>query len=243
MPRQEAGREGGKSKWHIYLPPGVWCSSAAECVTRSKTSRGNSKFSPDKLTKKRRIFPSFTCMFSSSSRINPPFHNWNSVRLIYCDGGGYQGTTGRLEVGNGTVLYLDGWNIVQAVMEDLKSKHIIQSATHVLLSGTSAGGQAVLFLCDRIAAAFPEAATKCVCDSGFFIVVSGLPPGNTATNPICRSHHCLSHTLLPSYRKGGIHMARPYSKDWKGGNTWRDTIKSTAAHEASHERSHTLLEH
>ncbi|CAI6007785.1 unnamed protein product [Closterium sp. NIES-65] len=127
---------------------------------------------------------------------------------------------------------------------DLKSKHIIQSATHVLLSGTSAGGQAVLFLCDRIAAAFPEAATKCVCDSGFFIaVVSGLPPGNTATNPICRSHHCLSHTLLPSYRKGGIHMARPYSKDWKGGNTWRDTIKSTAAHEASHERSHTLLEH
>ncbi|GJP33090.1 hypothetical protein CLOM_g17654 [Closterium sp. NIES-68] len=50
----------------------------------------------------------FTGMLSSNSSINPPFHSWNLVRLIYCDGGGFAGATGRLNVGGGTVLYLDG---------------------------------------------------------------------------------------------------------------------------------------
>ncbi|CAI5463363.1 unnamed protein product, partial [Closterium sp. Yama58-4] len=155
-----AGTGVGRSKWHIYLPQGAWCSTPAECVARSKINRGSSTFFPQVPSKKHPLFPGFTGMFSSSSRINPPFHDWNTVRFIYCDGGGYLGTVGRLEVGNGSVLYLDGWNIIQAVIEDLKSRRGIQSATHIILSGSSAGGQAALALCDRIAAAFPHATTK-----------------------------------------------------------------------------------
>ncbi|CAI5514558.1 unnamed protein product, partial [Closterium sp. Naga37s-1] len=173
-----AGTGGGKRMWNINLPGGGWCSSAAECVARSKTFYGSSTFYPGEPT---RIppFPRFAGFLSSNSSVNPPFHNWNLVRLIYCDGGGYLGTAGRLEVSRGTVLYMDGWKIVQAVIEDLKSKGEIQSATHILLSGTSAGGQAALSLCDRIAATFPWAATKCLCDSGNFIDSQDRMGGNT----------------------------------------------------------------
>ncbi|CAI5933548.1 unnamed protein product [Closterium sp. NIES-64] len=61
--------------------------------------------------------PGFNGILSSNSSINPPFYNWNLVRLIYCDGGGYSGTAGRLEINNDTAINLDGWNIVQAVIE------------------------------------------------------------------------------------------------------------------------------
>ncbi|GJP33092.1 hypothetical protein CLOM_g17654 [Closterium sp. NIES-68] len=76
----------------------------SECVARSKTWLGSRTFYPDTL----RSSAPFTGMLSSNSSINPPFHSWNLVRLIYCDGGGFAGATGRLNVGGGTVLYLDG---------------------------------------------------------------------------------------------------------------------------------------
>ncbi|CAI5972252.1 unnamed protein product [Closterium sp. NIES-65] len=38
----------------------------------------------------------FAGVLSSNERINPLFHNWNLVRLLYCDGGGYAGTRGRI---------------------------------------------------------------------------------------------------------------------------------------------------
>ncbi|CAI6001203.1 unnamed protein product [Closterium sp. NIES-65] len=128
------------------------------------------------------LSPGFYGMLSSNSSINPHFHNWNLVRLIYCDGGGYSGTAGRVEVGsngNSTTIYLDGWKIVQAVIQDLKSKQGIRSADQILLVGSSAGGQAAVALCDRIAGAFPWAATKCVSDSGFFIDSKDREGGNT----------------------------------------------------------------
>ncbi|GJP49093.1 hypothetical protein CLOM_g8354 [Closterium sp. NIES-68] len=162
------GTGAGKSMWHIYLPGGAWCTSAADCVARSKTWLGSSTFYPDDPNSEV-IRPPFTGMLSSNSSINPPFHSWNLVRLIYCDGGGFAGATGRLNVGGGTVLYLDGWRIMRAILEDLKSNRGIKSAAQILLSGSSAGGQAVVALCDRIAGALPWAATKCISDSGFFI--------------------------------------------------------------------------
>ncbi|GJP33093.1 hypothetical protein CLOM_g17655 [Closterium sp. NIES-68] len=162
------GTGAGKSMWHIYLPGGAWCTSAAQCVVRSKSALGSSTFYPDDPTNKT-LSPPFNGILSSNSSINPPFHNWNLVRLIYCDGAGYSGTAGRLEVNAATVLYLDGWNIIQAVIADLKANHGIKSAAQILLSGSSAGGQAVISLCDRIAAALPWAPTKCIADSGFFI--------------------------------------------------------------------------
>ncbi|CAI5473867.1 unnamed protein product [Closterium sp. Yama58-4] len=172
------GTGGGKSKWHIYLPHGGWCFSPDECLRRSRTASGSSTFFPAEPTNAN-LSPDFKGILSSNSSINPHFHNWNLVRLIYCDGGGYAGTAGRLDVGNGTAIYLDGWKIVQAVIQDLKSTRGIRSADQILLVGSSAGGQAAVALCDRIAGAFPWAATKCVSDSGFFIDSKDREGGNT----------------------------------------------------------------
>ncbi|GJP49095.1 hypothetical protein CLOM_g8355 [Closterium sp. NIES-68] len=162
------GTGAGKRMWHIYLPGGAWCGSAADCVARSKTWLGSSTFYPDDPNSEV-IRPPFNGMLSSNSTHNPPFYSWNLVRPIYCDGGGFAGTTGRLDVGNGTGLHLSGWKIMRAIMADLKANRGIKSAAQILLSGSSAGGQAVISLCDRIAAAFPWAPTKCIADSGFFI--------------------------------------------------------------------------
>ncbi|CAI5510202.1 unnamed protein product [Closterium sp. Naga37s-1] len=163
-----AGTGAGRSMWHIYLPGGAWCGSAAQCVARSKMWLGSSTFYPDDPNSKV-VRPPFGGILSSNSSVNPAFYNWNLVRPIYCDGGGFAGTTGRVEVGGGRVLFLDGWNILRSIMDDLKSNRGFKSAVQILLSGSSAGGQAVVALCDRIAAAFPWAATKCIADSGFFI--------------------------------------------------------------------------
>ncbi|CAI5941729.1 unnamed protein product [Closterium sp. NIES-65] len=180
-----AGTGGGKNMWLIYLPGGGWCGTAAQCVARSKTLYGTSTLYPTDPEPNAALRPPFNGILSSNSTINPPFYNWNLVRLIYCDGCGYSGTAGRLEAdSNGTVLYLDGRNIVQAVIEDLKAKGGITSAAQILLSGSSAGGQAVVSLCDRIAAAFPWAPTKCIADAGFFIDSKDRVGGYTWRNTV-----------------------------------------------------------
>ncbi|CAI5992349.1 unnamed protein product [Closterium sp. NIES-64] len=64
---------------------------------------------------------------------------------------------------------MDGWNIIQAILKDLQVNRGIRSASRLLISGSSAGGQAVVHLCDTIAAAVPSADARCVVDSGFFV--------------------------------------------------------------------------
>ncbi|CAI5984813.1 unnamed protein product [Closterium sp. NIES-65] len=43
------------------------------------------------------------------------------------------------------------------------------AASHVLFSGSSGGGHAIIMHCDRLAAAFPRAQATCLADSGFFV--------------------------------------------------------------------------
>ncbi|GJP53515.1 hypothetical protein CLOM_g12675 [Closterium sp. NIES-68] len=87
--------------------------------------------------------------------------------------GGGQAGGGGGQVGSGkqriAPVYMDGWNIVRTIMDDLKTNLGFKLASQVLVSGSSAGGQAVIYLCDRVAAAFPSATTKCVADSGYFV--------------------------------------------------------------------------
>ncbi|CAI5471766.1 unnamed protein product [Closterium sp. Yama58-4] len=54
-------------------------------------------------------------------------------------------------------------------MADLRTRRGMGAASHVLFSGSSAGGHAIIMHCDRLAAAFPRAKAKCLADSGFFV--------------------------------------------------------------------------
>ncbi|CAI7811108.1 unnamed protein product [Closterium sp. NIES-54] len=67
-------------------------------------------------------------------------------------------------------VYLDGWKIIKAVLTDVTDYKGLKTASQVLLSGVSAGGEAVVTLCDQLPALVPSAkTTKCLMDSGFFL--------------------------------------------------------------------------
>ncbi|CAI5494512.1 unnamed protein product [Closterium sp. Naga37s-1] len=220
------GTGSGRRKWHIYLPGGGWCLTVAECIERADTNFGSTRGYPK--------HPSgrawFGGILSAHETVNPVFHNWNLVRLVYCDGGGYAGTRGRIKLTSSysglnttataskavrlavatnvsfeaagstestkstgltnstdpakstestkstesklslhSAIYLDGWNIVQAVLQDLQHHRGFGAAAQILLSGSSAGGQATANLCDWMASSFPSVSTRCLVDSGFFL--------------------------------------------------------------------------
>ncbi|CAI5969487.1 unnamed protein product [Closterium sp. NIES-65] len=90
--------------------------------------------------------------------------------------GGRSGAASVGGYGSGTVtkeLYLDGYKIVSAFMEDLVRSRGTGGATHVLVSGCSAGAQAVMAVCDRFKLLLPRASVKCLMDGGMFVDARG----------------------------------------------------------------------
>ncbi|CAI5499915.1 unnamed protein product [Closterium sp. Naga37s-1] len=169
-----AGVGEGLRKWHVFLAGGGWCATRAECVARSKTYLGSSRMYPADPSASAYadvpwMKPGYDAILSANASANPAVHEWNLVRVLYCDGGGYAGTKGRVKLADGTSIYLDGWNVFRAVVQDLRANREMDSPSHILLSGSSAGGQAVVNLCDWLAASFPNATTRCLVDSGFFM--------------------------------------------------------------------------
>ncbi|CAI5984807.1 unnamed protein product [Closterium sp. NIES-65] len=223
--------------------------------------------------------------------VNPLFADWPLARINYCDGGGFAGQRGRINVTipgapvrgkqaggqaggqggkqgrvlagmkpgpggpgagggsggavggrpGGTVggkpggsaggrqkivpLYMDGWNVVRSIIDDLKAKRGFNLATEVLLSGSSAGGQATIYLCDRVAAAFPTATTRCVADSGYFVnsidrngtrlwerLAKSISTTQQLSNPACRKR---THAELSGLEKS----AEPLRNKQAAGNT------------------------
>ncbi|CAI5962793.1 unnamed protein product [Closterium sp. NIES-65] len=59
--------------------------------------------------------------------------------------------------------------LVPRVEPDLCTQRGMGAALHVLFSGSSAGGHAIIMHCDRLAAAFPHAKATCLANSGFFV--------------------------------------------------------------------------
>ncbi|GJP42050.1 hypothetical protein CLOM_g1646 [Closterium sp. NIES-68] len=170
----------GRLKWHIYLPGGGWCIGESDCEARSKDYLGRSSAWASSVTgNSGGHVPLTDGILSTDSGTNPSFYKWNTVIIAYCDGGGYTGTRGKVVTKSGKTLYLDGRNIVQAVLDDLKANRGMRSASEVLLSGQSAGGQAVVMLCDKVAESVPSARTKCIADSGFFLDSKAIDGGSS----------------------------------------------------------------
>ncbi|GER46901.1 pectinacetylesterase family protein [Striga asiatica] len=156
----------GKNNWIIYLPGGGWCSSTSDCLNRVRTSPSTSTTTNINSTY-------FGGIMSSNQSTNPDFYNWNIVYLRYCDGSSF---TGDVEtVDPKTNLHYRGSRIFSAVVEELLTKGL-QNAQNVILAGNSAGGLATILNCDRFKAMVPNCAkTRCISDSGFFILAKDLP--------------------------------------------------------------------
>ncbi|CAI5952116.1 unnamed protein product [Closterium sp. NIES-64] len=149
--------------WHIHLPGGGWCTTEETCAWRAGRKLGSSRLWP------RAMIPAWLPgIMSADPDVNPGFGEWNLAVAVYCDGGGYVGRRGEVAVGN-TTLHMDGWKIIMAILDGL------MAAQQVLITGESAGGQAVVNLCDYIAAYLSFATVKCLSDGGFFIALLNLP--------------------------------------------------------------------
>ena len=72
------GTGSGASKWIIYLRGGNWCFDLQSCFDRSMQTRGSTKYWPKT--------EQFDGILSDDKVLNPDFHNWNFIHVIYCDG-------------------------------------------------------------------------------------------------------------------------------------------------------------
>merc|ERR1712166_801777 len=159
-------------KWHIYLEGGGWCMSSQSCAHRAQTVLGSSS---DQFQGATLSLPSgCRCdgggYFSSDPGRNPLMHDWNQVFVSYLDGGSFSGNQSKPDkVGNQTIYYR-GRVILDAVLDDLLIERGMQHATDVVLSGCSAGGQAVYLQADHVASKLPGSAKfRTLADSGYFL--------------------------------------------------------------------------
>jgi ribosome maturation protein SDO1 len=118
-------------KWIIYLEGGGICNTKSDCTSRSHTALGSStKWGSSK---------SFSSILSSDASENPDFNTWAHIFVPYCSGDVYAGTI--TEPTNETFgLYFSGHLIVAAVIDYLIAAGSLDSATDVILTGSSAGG-------------------------------------------------------------------------------------------------------
>ncbi|PHT51925.1 hypothetical protein CQW23_06387 [Capsicum baccatum] len=147
----------GVDNWIVQISGGAWCVNVTDCIGRTKTQLGSSKYM-DKLE--------FQGIHTKNKSANPDFYNWNKVILAYCDGGSFVGDVEYVDPA--TNLHFRGKRIFYAILEELLKKGL-KNAKNALLAGTSAGGYPAVLYCDSFRDSLPTAArVKCLNDCGYF---------------------------------------------------------------------------
>jgi hypothetical protein len=161
---KNATSEASRHKYHVYLEGGGWCTGTASCARRALTVLGSS--SPKYHDKTLSLPSGCRCdgggYFSSSPARNPLMHDWNQVFVNYLDGGSFSGNQS-VPDSNGTgapKIYYRGRRILDAVLDSLLTTQGMGAATDVVLSGCSAGGQAIYLQADYVATRLPPGASS-----------------------------------------------------------------------------------
>ncbi|CAI9784709.1 unnamed protein product [Fraxinus pennsylvanica] len=157
----DRGSGTGINSWLVHIEGGGWCHNITTCLAHKNLKKGSSKNMAKHLN--------FSGILSNEPQFNPDFHNWNKIKIRYCDGASF---TGDVEaVDPATKLYFRGARIFLAMMEELLEKGM-KNAENAVLSGCSAGGLTSILHCDKFRALIPEGAkVKCISDAGYFINV------------------------------------------------------------------------
>lgn len=138
------------SKLLLFLQGGAWCDSAESCASRAKTPLGSSLSWP-------KVSSPAHGMFDASPEVNPFFHDFTKVYVLYCDGGAFSGDRQEeLKGPGGEVLYLRGRRILTHLINNILVKLSSSSLSEVLLTGCSAGGQAALLQGDYVRSLLPS---------------------------------------------------------------------------------------
>lgn len=144
----------------IFLQGGGLCFNAVQCTQRKKSMLGSSK----KWSKTMHG----TKLISENAANNPDFSTWNHIYVPYCSGDTWLGLEDKPTnpFGNGSDTYtFSGHKIIIAMMSE---KLGLDKATHVLLTGTSAGGMGSFHHADWLTQQLPNAVVKTNPEAGWF---------------------------------------------------------------------------
>lgn len=133
------GTGSGTTKWMIFHEGGGWCTSINDCLSRSTTIFGSTKYRPLEVS----IY-SMDAQFSTDPSVNMLMYNWNKVFLVYCDGGSFSGNNNtRTLASQGDELFFRGRQNLIALKGAIDFLGMgKKSTTDVVISGCSAGGLA-----------------------------------------------------------------------------------------------------
>lgn len=228
----------GTRKWIIYLQGGAWCETKESCLSRSQTNLGSTLFL--------KSLGEPGGILSSDKEENSKFYNWNIAYLPYCDGSSFSGNrVDPVEV-EGSLLYFRGFRILNSTISELLSDKDLDSASHVVFSGTSAGGLAVMLHADFVRSRLPRKVHfRTLADSGFFLdtgsqkskgerkfrkqmqsvfklhdCTDGVPQKCVEKMPGKDLWKCIFPQYFLRYVKSKIFIVNPLYDSWQLGNIW-----------------------
>eukprot|EP01043_Picozoa_sp_COSAG02_P073933 COSAG02_NODE_14582_length_1257_cov_1.983592_1_plen_303_part_01 len=121
--------------WVINLQGGGACQEESDCIRRSQKALGSSKYwAPTDSG-------SHSPFLLSDPAANPDFHDAHRVHVAYCSGDGHVGNQSKADASTWGFWFVGKANLL-AIVNDLKARHGMDRATHVLLTGESAGAVA-----------------------------------------------------------------------------------------------------
>lgn len=234
--RQGSGK--GNKNWIIYLQGGAWCESEEACLGRSRMHLGSSLFF--------KPLGNPGGILSNSNEENPEFYDWNVAYLPYCDGSSFAGNRSDPVQVDGSLLYFRGLRILDSTISELLSDTNLKEASHVIFSGTSAGGLAVMLHADFVRSKLPKQVHfRALADSGFFLDTAsrkqkGQRKFRKKMQSVFKLHdctdgvprHCVKNTsgkklwkcIFPQYFlpfvKSSLFVVNPLYDSWQLGNIW-----------------------
>ena len=177
------------------LTGGGNCATYQDCQDRKASNLGsaNASFYCDNLNDVDPV--SDGALLSNHTLKNPFFHHAHKVYLPYLTGDAHLGmrTESYVDDNNGDwECYFSGALNFQHIIQHLKNNSGLDQATHILLTGSSAGGVGVFGLAEWLQDQFdPSTTVKAATTSGLF------------------PHQALLNTTWPEYLNGTTHSLEP----------------------------------
>lgn len=160
------GSGDGARKWVFWFKGGGNCADAQSCAGREHGLISSVGAPPSKES---------DGILSHQPTQNPDFYNWNHVLMHYCTSDDWTGA--RQDRNNAMGWYFRGHYVTNAIVDAMMDDNLIgqptlREATHVLLTGSSAGAHGLLNNADRLAKLLAWADVRAVSDAGLGTVVN-----------------------------------------------------------------------
>lgn len=137
------GVSAGQRKFYIYKSKGGNCGTLGECRARADTLQGSSSeaygWRAYMDLHDKSLGGNFAFGFSRVQLANPLMWDWNHIMIVYCDGAYFAGSKPAATFANGTQIYMNGKDILDAVLKDIDEKYDLRHAEDVVIGGCAAG--------------------------------------------------------------------------------------------------------